>query len=389
MRILHVVPSYRPAWRYGGTIRSVHALCRGLSGLGHDVHVYTTDVDGRASLDVPLGKPVDVEGVRVWYFHSSFLRRLYYSPAMARALSGPAGAFELFHLHSVFLWPTAAGASAAKRFGRPFVLSPRGMLVKSLVRRRSRLVKSAWIRLIERRNLEAAAAVHVTSELERRELESFGFRLPPVYVVPNAVEAEPAAEAPPAFLKELGGGPFVLYLGRVNWKKGLDRLIPAMALVPGTRLVIAGNDEERYAPALKRLAAEKGVEERVVFLGEVRGADKWALLRAAAALALPSYGENFGNVVLEAMAAGCPVVVTPEVGAAPIVLESGAGLVVDGRPEAFGESLRALVGDAALRRRMGEAGRAAGGRFGERAVAKRMEDVYTEILSSGGRRGGK
>ena len=115
--------------------------------------------------------------------------------------------------------------------------------------------------------------------------------------------------------------PYVLFLGRLNWKKGLDRLIPAMEQVTNADLLIAGNDEENYRPELEALARRCGVADRVRFLGPVHGERKWELLSSAQILALPSYSENFGNVVLEAMAVGCAVIVTPEVGMASVVHE--------------------------------------------------------------------
>src|SRR5882757_6078885 len=113
LRILHVVPTYWPAARYGGPIRSVHALARGLAARGHDVHVFTTNVDGARESAVPLGVPVDMEGVQVTYFPSRSLRRLYWSRAMGHALAAHMVACDIAHLHSVFLWPTWAAARAA------------------------------------------------------------------------------------------------------------------------------------------------------------------------------------------------------------------------------------------------------------------------------------
>src|SRR5262245_27002705 len=151
MRILHIVPTYLPATRYGGPIFAVHGLCRALAARGHDVHVFTTNVDGDRTSDVPLGVAVPLHGVNVHYFASSF-RRLYYSPAMSRALRG-ADDFHVVHLHSVFLWPTLAAARAARRAGVPYVVSPRGMLVPELIRRKSSLIKRAWIAAFEKRTL--------------------------------------------------------------------------------------------------------------------------------------------------------------------------------------------------------------------------------------------
>ena len=94
LRLLHVTPTYLPALRYGGPIRTVHALCRALAALGHDVHVFTTNVDGPDDSAVPLANPVDLEGVKVTYFPSPLLRRLYWSPQMGRALSQEVAGFD-------------------------------------------------------------------------------------------------------------------------------------------------------------------------------------------------------------------------------------------------------------------------------------------------------
>src|SRR6185295_8900770 len=122
MRLLHVVPTYFPAVRYGGPIHSVHGLCAALSARGNDVHVFTTNVDGAGDSNVPLGRPVTMNGVKVWYFPSSRFRRLYWSPPMRRALDAEVRGFDIVHLHSVFLWPTWAAARMARRAGVPYVL---------------------------------------------------------------------------------------------------------------------------------------------------------------------------------------------------------------------------------------------------------------------------
>ena len=176
--------------------------------------------------------------------------------------------------------------------------------------------------------------------------------------------------------------PYVLFLGRLNWKKGLDRLIPAMQQVTNADLLIAGNDEENYRPQLEALARRCGVVDRVRFLGPVHGEKKWALLSSAQILALPSYSENFGNVVLEAMAAGCAVIVTPEVGMASIVHETGCGVIAAGDPKNFGLEMKQLLDDHKRRRNMAEAGRrAVKAKYTWNVISKQMLDVYANILA--------
>src|SRR5438034_1111935 len=126
VRLLHVTPTYVPAYRYGGPIYSVHALCRSLVTAGHEVHVYTTSVDGPDDSWVPMDRAVNLDGVRVCYFRSCRLRRLYWSPDLWTRCNSMAGVFDAIHLHSVFLFPTWAGARAAARAAVPYVLSPRG-----------------------------------------------------------------------------------------------------------------------------------------------------------------------------------------------------------------------------------------------------------------------
>ncbi len=381
MKILHVVATYLPAVRYGGPIRSVHGLCVALVELGNDVHVFTTNIDGAGESDVPLCQPVDIDGVKVWYFPSRILRRLYWSPQMKQALSREVRSFDVVHLHSVFLWPIWAAARIAEKSGIPYVVSPRGMLVKDLIRRKSTIVKWLWIRCIEYRTLACAKAIHVTTRKELDEVRQFGFQLPPALVVPNGVDGP---ETAPLNDRVAGGHEreFALFVGRINWKKGLDRLIRAWKHVPNVNLIIAGNDEESYQAELERLADEVGVAERIQFVGMVEGEAKWGLFRRAELFILPSYSENFGIAVLEAMSMACPVVVTPEIGLAKAVAESGAGLVVAGDPVSLGAAIAELLNDTERRRAMGESGRQlASSSYCWSGLARQMVAGYKSIVA--------
>ena len=182
-------------------------------------------------------------------------------------------------------------------------------------------------------------------------------------------------------------GPFVLHLGRINWKKGLDRLLRAMVQAPDIRAVIAGNDEEGCRASLEKLARECGVADRLRFLEPVYGAAKWRLLRSARALVLPSHSENFGNAVLEAMAVGRPVVVSPGVGLAAAVRASGCGIVVDPEPDALARALERLWRDEPLCRVMGERGRALAARdYSWPRIAAQTAALYGTILDARGKR---
>jgi glycosyltransferase involved in cell wall biosynthesis len=384
LRILHVVSAYYPAVRYGGPIRSVHGLAAGLARRGHDVHVYTTNIDGPSNLNVPIGEPVTLDGVSVHYFRVPVLRRLWWAPALGRRLRESVADFDVVHIHGVYLWPMLAGARAAARAGVPYVVTPRGMLIRELISRKSRWAKTAWIHLFERATIAGAAAVHVTAELEGKELLDLGLAARRIACIPNGVES-------PREHQPLEAGPYhqlparyVLFLSRINWKKGLDRLIAAWKAVPDVPLVVAGNDDDGYQAQLQELGRSLGVGDRVVFLGPVSDAHKWALYERAQLFVLPSYSENFGNVVAEAMAMACPVVVTQEVGIAPLVQAAGAGVISDGAPEKLAGTIRELLLDPARRREMGLRGAEAARRqLSWSGVVDTTETLYRDLLQEG------
>ncbi len=292
--------------------------------------------------------------------------------------------FDAVHLHSVFLFPTWAGARASGRAGVPYVLSPRGMLVGDLIKRRSSAAKRAWIRLIERGNLARAARIHLTSEKERRALADLGLALAPTVVIPNGVDP-PVSFAPDAVSADVrrlvAEGFDILSFGRINWKKGLDRLIQSAAEMERVKVLVAGHDEDGVAGSLRKLAEQCGVSDRVLFLPrQVTGPDKEALFAAARLFALPSLSENFGNVVAEAMIRGLPVVVTAGVGAAEIAEESGGGAVAPGDPKAFAAVVAGLLESPERLAVMGAAGAAyARERLNWDSIARRFGDLYIDM----------
>lgn len=363
MRILHVVPTYLPARRYGGPIVAVHGLCKALVRRGHEVTVFTTNVDGPGSLDVPIGRPVEMDGVRVHYF-APLVRRLYASGAMWRALRREVPQHEVVHSHAVWLWPGIAAGDVARKANVPYVLSPRGMLVPELIAKKSAMVKRIWLHTFERQNFAHASGVHFTSALEQTDAARTGVPIRNPFIVPNGIDLVPRPDVP-------RDENTIVFLGRINWKKGLDRTIEE--LPDNARLLIAGNDEERLTPKLQELARSRGVADRVQFLGPVYDDAKWELLARASLFILLSTSENFGNAVLEALMMETPVVVSEGVGLAEDVRRAQAGIVGTGE-------LAELLGDRERRAEMGRRGRELVEReFAWESVAARMEAAYRAL----------
>ena len=183
----------------------------------------------------------------------------------------------------------------------------------------------------------------------------------------------------------IAGGPIVLAFGRINWEKGLDRLIAALPHATSARVVVAGDDEEGYSRFLASEAKRLGVSERVnVLARHIDGTDKEALFGAASLFSMTSLSENFGLAAFEAMRRGVPVLTTPGVGMSEIVGDIGAGLVVEPLPDGIAAGLNTLLLDAAKSRAMGKIGREhVIANYGWSSVARRMEGLYRSILETG------
>lgn len=388
MQVLHVVPTYLPATRYGGPIVAVHGLCRALAARGHEVDVFTTSIDGPTNTTVPDDVPIMLDGVKVRYFASHRLRRLAYAPSLVRALVREMGGADVVHLHSIFLWPTWRAARIARNAHVPYVISPRGMLVKKLIESRNRWIKSAWIALIEKSNLEHASAIHATSTVEAAEIRKFGWQLQRMTMVPNGVERVDDKAQKGHFSANIAAlgreQPLILFFGRLARVKGLDRLLRGFARTKRGILAIVGTDYEGLTPELSQLAQKLNVRHRVRFLPHtVTGVDKECLFASARVFALPSYSESFGNAVLEALQRGLPVIVTPEVGAAEVVKESGGGLVVNGDAESLSHAMDWLTEDPARSSAMGEAARRyVSDHYSWYSVAAQMETLYESLRTS-------
>jgi glycosyltransferase involved in cell wall biosynthesis len=236
--------------------------------------------------------------------------------------------------------------------------------------------------------LEHAAAIHVTADIEAKELEEFGFTLPPIINIPNGV-AMPAAAMPRVSNPEIrrlceGHKPLILYLGRINWKKNLIELVRAMSNIPHGHLGIAGYDEDNHSKIVADTAVSLGLEERVTVLARpILGDDKEALLAACDLFVLPSISENFGNTVLEAAIRGKPVVVSEGAGVATLVREHQCGLVCLPSANSISRAVTEVLGDLDRAKLMGERARRAALRdYSWSAIARQMSETYEKVIKA-------
>lgn len=359
MRILYVIPTLR--LRDGGPAKALLEMCAYLNRCGHQTCIYTTDFDGDG------GRALDSSGqkynVEVKFFPVRAPRYFKFSPAFAAALRRDIGNFDIVHINSLYMFPSTIAAHYARRSGKPYIVRPHGTL-DPYIYARHRKTKYLYELLFERRNLRHAAAVHFTSLEEMQLASSLGLRFRGV-VVPLGVKL--SHECMPAAREKLGewypetrGKKIVLYLGRLNFKKGLDLVAKAMGTICRTRtdihLLLAGPDDEGYGSKVATWLQTEGAIANTTFAEMLIGERKAAALQGSDVMVLPSYSENFGNAVVEAMASGLPVIISNKVNIWREVAAAGAGVVINCSPQELGDAILAVVDDPLARKRYGERG---------------------------------
>lgn len=304
MKILHVSPSFYPTMAYGGTIRSSYGLCRGLTQLGCEVRVLTTDSDGIGrNLEIANDRDITVDGLQVRYCHKLFRNSV--SVSLLRVLGEYVAWADVVHLIAVYSFPTFPTLAYCRRFQKPLVWSPRGSLQRWEGSTRV-ATKFAWERVCQILASRDRVVLHTTSEEEARQSQA---RFPGVrtVVVHNGVEL-------PAYVRRTDPGAELrmTYLGRLHPIKGIENLLDACKLMEGDadrwQLTIAGSGEGDYSKVLMSKVEKLGLQARVDFAGEVFGDAKENLFAESDVVVAPSYVENFGMVIAEALAHEVPVI---------------------------------------------------------------------------------
>lgn len=387
MKILHITPYYLPGRKAGGPIESVHNLCQGLAELGHEIHVFTTDLDGNENMTVDIMKPVKINNVLVWYFSVKFLKRFFYSSKMASELKQKVKDFSIVHVHGLYNAPVSFASLFALRNSVPLVISTRGMLVQRLIKKKSKLIKKIWLMFLGKYFLEKASVIHVTTTLEIDELKKFSYKYRNIVDIPNGLLSQEGSQDQKMsnYINQIvNGEPYILFLGRVSWVKGLDSLVESMLYIGShVKLVIAGNDEDGFMSIIKNKVKKFQLEDRVAFTGAVYENDKKCLIQNALFLSAPSLSENFGMSVLEAMSQGCAVAVSKGVGISSYVKRHRTGVILPSDPKEMGLLFSSLIARKRLLKKMGNRGRVlAKNKFSVKIVSENMARVYQGCLSN-------
>jgi glycosyltransferase involved in cell wall biosynthesis len=289
---------------------------------------------------------------------------------------------DVLHMHSVFIPDNVWVVREAQL---PYVITPHGGYSAEVIRGRNRVAKAVWMRMQEGRYVRDASLIHAVSPREADELRAT-FRARSFVYAPNAIDVPRTAAATAERI--LGARRRIVFLGRLAVEhKGLDLLLEGYALYirneadADVELIVVGPDFRSGLTRLEALAASLLLEDRTRFLGALFGGDKEALLRSAYVFVHTSRWEGMPYAILEALATGCPVLITAATNLGGFVEEYGAGLVIEARPEGIRDGLKRLLELPAeeYRQMCSAARRLAEERFAWPAVAEQMSAAYRDL----------
>lgn len=355
----------------GGPAFSTYNTMRGLNAIGVDTHVLMYEMEKNGKL---IGNDVPI------HFAKKPIEHIFsYSPSYKKEIKA-CGDFDIYQAQGVWLYNTYALVDVARKQGKPYVITPRGMLYPQDIAKSKPWFKnmSLKIRLLD--DLNRAACVHVTCEDEMNHCRNLGVASP-IAIVPNPVEIKEYPKTKKDQIFRLG------YLGRISRRKNVEGLIYAWSelgdkVKENAELLIIGGGDEEYMAFLKKEAARLNLSN-VRFTGFISGQEKEDALSSLSVLAMPSEFENFGNVIVEGLVRGIPCIATTGAPWKDLV-DFKCGWWVKYNQEAITDAVKTALGTSAEELdAMGERGKQLmKDKYSIEAVAKQMKAVYEWILGS-------
>ena len=370
----------------GGPVVSVLGLTSALLQQGIYCEIFTTRWKEGGADAMPSC------GVSVTRFDREFPARFWpgYSRALAKTISNRigSGVFDLVHVHEPWHYPGFIAFRAARKKGIPYVLSPRGSFKKWCLRHKA-FKKWIYMRMIQSHILKFTDALHALTNEEMKSISKLGYKTP-VFVAPNGVDSSQFEYLPDkseflAAYPDLLGKRVILFMGRLHPIKGLDVLARSYAsLLPKFKdvaLLVVGPDEDGTQKRMEAILKTSPALRSTVFTGMLTGKSKLAALACADLFVLSSSSEGFSTGILEALAAGLPVVISKQCNF-PEVSEYDAGFVVEPNDASVTEAISTLLSDNQLRTRMGRNGRnLVREKYAWNVVAVSMAGFYRSLVA--------
>ena len=386
MKILHVIPSLSPEW--GRPTDALINFVYHLRQVGVEAEVITTN-DSFSSPEICLEKWTEYQGIPVCFFPCT-LRFKAFAPSLSLNswLQNRLSDYELVHIHYLFSYAPTVAAQLARQNCIPYIVRTIGQLTPWALAQ-SRLRKKVYTHFIERKNLNYAAAIHCTTIGEAQDVTHFGIQTPKL-ILPLGVSPQETLPNAPQQLHQTYHIPddrlILLFLSRLHYKKRIDLLLEALSKLPSdlppTHLILAGSGDPDYCRYLQTCVEKARLTHQVTFTGFVTGHQKALLLQGADLFVLPSFSENFGIAVAEAMLAGLPTIITEGIQLSPDVQQAQAGLVIQSDLDSLRSALEKLIRSPELRKTLGaNAQKLAQTKYHWPTITQSLIQAYQQILS--------
>lgn len=390
MKILHIIPSYYPAFKYGGPVESVHLLNKALVKAGIAVSVLTTNAGLEDNENVKIYQWESIKGVQVKRFPYYFYEHYTFSPQLFLAALREAKNYDLIHITAFWNFPVLAGSLASLLNKKPYIISPRGMLYDEAINLKSKTIKQIYFNLSGKHYLKKVNAIHFTSEDEQDNVANIFKIFSRSFVVPNGLDLSKYSKLPDKglFIRKypvLQDKKYILFLGRINKKKGIDLLLQSFYSLSKEderlMLVIAGPDNDGYKKNIENEIKKSNLAEKVLFTNLLTGDEKLQSYVDAEVFVLPSYSENFGMSVVEAMICGIPVIVSNKVGISNEIKKYNAGVVTFLNKNDLTVALKNVINSVELKSRIKLGGKKlVEEMFNIEIVAKLMIEEYKKTI---------
>jgi len=354
---------------------SVSMLAEQLVIAGEDVTVYATTANGLSELPVKIAKPILVDGVTVIYFKRITKDHTHFSPSLLKHLWRTARDYDVIHIHAWWNLVSVLGCLIALMRKVPVIISPRGTLSSYSFHNRNNNIKSmvhSWLG----KPLLKNCFIHTTSNNEYDVMKAM---LPDntVFDLPNFINLTKnqfSGYQPTDHLR-------LIFFSRIEEKKGLDILLDALKSVAiPYKLTIAGDGNREYVNHLKKMALDNGVTAQVDWIG-FQTDNKYRLLYEHDVMILPSYDENFGNVVIESLSVGTPVLISNAVGLADYVNQNHLGWLCETNSASVSAAINNLANKKTEINRIKEyAPGKISADFNYANLAKRYIGMYTQVV---------
>lgn len=397
MRVLHVVPGLSP--QFGGPSKAVMQICKALNSKGVKADIVTTNADVRGVLRVKLNTPVVIDEVTVYFFNSPFLRKYGFSLTLVKWLKKNIDNYDLIHFHSFFSCLLLPILSLATKNKKPLILRPCGMLAPEVLKRNydgiissyiSYIAKSIFLKIVKP-YIKKISAIHYTAEDERISSKPLNLNKREI-VLPLGLNFEEYrnyidSQKLQSGLPRNDGKKIILFMSRIDPKKGLDIFVNSVIKLKKNRddfvVIIAGSGDKHYERKIKERVRSANLDEIISFPGFIEGKEKYQMLYKADLFVLPSYNENFGISVIEAMLCGVTVVISNKVAIYREIRERNAAYIVETDENSLYDGLNDLLDDENLRNELAENGKKIVDDYYDIGkVVDKMINVYGEVIAS-------